>query len=51
MQGKPLHTNLSNSRGNTAVTIEGRTLTPGLYLYALVTDNQVVDVKKLILTE
>jgi trimeric autotransporter adhesin len=51
MQGKPLTSFDVKERGNSSVRIEGGFLTPGLYLYALVADGQVIDVKKMILTE
>ena len=37
--------------GEASVTINGSQLTAGMYLYALIIDNQVIDTKKMILTE
>ena len=34
-----------------SVAINGSQLTEGMYLYALIIDNQVIDTKKMILTE
>jgi trimeric autotransporter adhesin len=51
MQGKPLTNFEVKERGNSSVRIEGGTLASGLYLYALVADGNVVDIKKMILTE
>ena len=34
-----------------SVAINGSQLTAGMYLYALIIDNQVIDTKKMILTE
>lgn len=38
-------------RGATSVTINGNTLSAGMYLYALVADGQVIDTKRMILTK
>ena len=38
-------------RGSTSVTINGNTLSAGMYLYALVADGQVIDTKRMILTK
>ena len=38
-------------RGNVSVTIEGRSLKAGMYLYSLVTDGSVIDTKRMILTK
>ena len=37
--------------GQNSVIIQGATLTAGVYLYSLIADGQVVDVKRMILTE
>lgn len=37
-------------RGNTSVTIEGRSLEAGIYLYSLIADGQVIETKRMILT-
>ena len=38
-------------RGATSVTIDGGSLSAGMYLYALVSDGQVIDTKRMILTK
>jgi len=38
-------------RGDVSLTIEGRSLEAGIYLYSLITDEFVVDTKRLILTK
>jgi len=38
-------------KGEGSVMISGSQLIAGMYLYALIIDNQVVDTKKMILTE
>lgn len=38
-------------RGSTSVTIDGGSLSAGMYLYALVADGQVIDTKRMILTK
>lgn len=38
-------------RGATSVTIDGGSLSAGMYLYALIADGQVVDTKRMILTK
>ena len=37
--------------GEGSVAINGSQLITGIYLYALIIDNQVIDTKKMILTE
>ena len=38
-------------RGATSITVDGGSLNPGMYLYALIADGQVVDTKRMILTK
>ena len=38
-------------RGETSITIDGGSLNAGMYLYALITDGQVIDTKRMILTK
>ena len=38
-------------RGATSVTIDGGSLSAGMYLYALIADGQVIDTKRMILTK
>ena len=40
-----------HQKGESSVVINGSQLTAGMYLYALIIDNQVIDTKKMILTE
>lgn len=40
-----------DGRGETSVTIEGRSLEAGIYLYSLIADGSVVDTKRMILTK
>jgi hypothetical protein len=50
MQGKLLQ-KITAATGPNSVTIQGSTLTAGMYLYSLVADGQEVDTKRMILTE
>ena len=38
-------------RGEGKLVLKGETLKPGMYLYSLVTDNEIIETKKLMLTE
>lgn len=40
-----------NQRGKGAITLKGKTLTAGMYIYTLIADNKVVDSKRMILTK
>jgi trimeric autotransporter adhesin len=51
LQGKPLNSFEIKERGNPSIRIEGGTLSSGMYLYALIADNKIIDIKKMILTE
>lgn len=51
MQGKPYTTIPVKDRAKVSVKIDAGVLSSGLYLYALVADGNVIDVKKMILTE
>jgi hypothetical protein len=51
MQGEQIKQIAVNERENTAVTIEGRSLKAGMYLYSLIADGKEVDTKRMILTE
>jgi len=37
--------------GKGSINIECRELKPGIYLYALITDGQLVDIKEMVITE
>jgi hypothetical protein len=50
MEGKQLKDYAVRDRGNTSVKISGTELHAGMYLYALIVDGQVVDTKRMILT-
>ena len=49
MQGQLLKSINIQQRGNASVEIVGNTLSAGMYLYALIVDNEEVDVKRMIL--
>ena len=51
MNGKQIATYPITERGATSITIEGRSLEAGMYLYALIADGQVIDTKRMILTK
>ena len=51
MNGKQIDTYPITERGATSITIEGRSLEAGMYLYALIADGQVIDTKRMILTK
>lgn len=51
MNGKQIETYPITERGATSITIEGRSLEAGMYLYALIADGQVIDTKRMILTK
>ena len=51
MNGKQITTYPIAERGATSITIEGRSLEAGMYLYALIADGQVIDTKRMILTK
>ena len=49
MQGQTIKQIKVTQRGETALEIAGNTLSSGMYLYALIADNEEVDVKRMIL--
>ena len=51
MNGKQIATYPIAERGAACITIEGRSLEAGMYLYALIADGQVIDTKRMILTK
>jgi hypothetical protein len=51
MNGKQIDTYPITERGATSITIEGRSLEAGMYLYAPIADGQVIDTKRMILTK
>lgn len=51
MNGKQITVYAITERGATNITIEGRSLEAGMYLYALIADGQVIDTKRMILTK
>lgn len=51
MNGKQITVYPIAERGATSITIEGRSLEAGMYLYALIADGQVIDTKRMILTK
>lgn len=51
MAGTQLERIVLTARGEGSVIIEGNQLSAGIYVYALVTDGQVIDTKQMILTK
>lgn len=51
MEGKQLKVLPVYERGKTAVKIQGHELKAGMYLYTLIADSQVLDTKRMILTD
>jgi hypothetical protein len=51
MQGNQIKQITITERGKTSVTIEGRTLKAGMFLYTLIADGKEVDTKKMVLTK
>lgn len=51
MNGEQLTEYPITNRGATSITIDGGSLNAGMYLYALITDGQVIDTKRMILTK
>ena len=51
MQGTPVMQLPVEGRGKTAVTVDGKSLRAGMYLYSLIADGEEVATKRMILTE
>ncbi len=51
MNGEQIKNISINQKGKGSVTINGSELRPGMYLYSLVVDNELVDTKRMILTQ
>lgn len=51
MNGEQITEFVITERGTTSVTIDGGSLSAGMYLYSLVADGQVIDTKRMILTK
>lgn len=51
MQGKQLHRIPITERGETSVHIEGNSLQPGMYIYALIADGSEIGSKRMIITD
>jgi hypothetical protein len=51
LSGTLVHDIPITTKGDGSVSIHGSTLTPGMYVYTLVVDNQIVDSKRMILTK
>lgn len=51
MQGKQIKRFNIEQRGASTVTIDGSTLQPGMYIYALIADGKEIDSKRMILTD
>ncbi|MEM9300396.1 MAG: tail fiber domain-containing protein, partial [Bacteroidota bacterium] len=51
LEGKQIQQHLISDRGNTELTLQGGSLEPGMYIYALLADGKVIDQKRMILTK
>jgi len=51
LEGKQLKEFKVKGRGDTSVILSGNELNAGMYIYALIADNKVVDTKRMILTK
>jgi flagellar hook assembly protein FlgD len=51
MNGKQLKSIPLNQKGNGSITIKGSELKAGMYMYALITDGQIIDTKRMILMD
>lgn len=51
LQGKQVSRHDIETRGNATVTVDGSSLQPGMYIYALIIDGAEIDSKKMILTD
>ena len=51
MNGEQIVEYAITERGETSIVIDGGSLNAGMYLYALITDGQVIDTKRMILTK
>lgn len=51
LQGKQIMKLRVDGRGKTSVTIDGSTLSAGIYIYSLIADGQEIDSKRMILTD
>ena len=51
MNGEQIAEYTVTERGETSIVIDGGSLNAGMYLYALITDGQVIDTKRMILTK
>jgi len=50
LQGVQIQAYTINGKGNGSVVISGNSLTAGMYIYTLITDGNVIDTKRMILT-
>ena len=51
MNGTQLKSIPLNQKGNGSITINGSELKAGMYMYTLIADGQVIDTKRMILTD
>lgn len=51
MQGLQIKSIPISTRGNESIIISGNELTPGMYIYSLITDGKEIDTKRMILTK
>ena len=51
MNGRQIDDIVVSERGKVTITIEGRSLDAGIYIYSLITDGNLIDTKRMILTK
>ena len=51
LKGTPLKDILVSERGNTTIQISGSEFSPGMYLYSVIADGKVMEVKHLVMTK
>jgi hypothetical protein len=51
MNGMQLRNFELHQKGNGSIKVNSKELYPGMYLYALIGDGQVIDTKRMILTD
>ncbi len=51
MNGRQIDSMPIEERGEVTLTIQGRSLDAGIYMYSLITDGQVIDTKRMVLTK
>lgn len=46
--GRQIKSRIITERGNVQIAIDGNELTPGIYLYSLITDGEMIDTKRMV---